>query len=160
MVATERFTVTHDIIESLLDDGYYALRVGDTGKINFFRISRPQKGAFKDSFKVQTQHSDLLKLALVHYRYLAQPYNAAAVRVFRYGVEKELLEIVSSKTECQLLYALETHHCFQCGKRLTDERSRWYGFGPDCEKDLGYMKMIVEEQKGSTYENRQIVIPF
>lgn len=160
MPATERFEKTHDFIESILEDGYYALRVGDTGKINFFRISRPTKGQYQGAFKVQTQHSDQLKVALVHYRFQSQPYDRNSVLVYRYGIEQELLDIVATRTECQMLYALETHHCFRCGKRLTDERSRWYGFGPECENDLQYMKMVVEEEKGSTYEDRRIQIDF
>ena len=159
---SELFDKRHSIIEDedLLPSGYYALRRGDTAVIDFIRVSRPTKGRFKDSFKVQTQHSDMLRPALEHFQYLARPYNRLRVAVFHSGIEDKLWQVIQERQDCQLLYAREKKRCFSCGKKLTDARSRWYGFGKECEKHLQVIKQLIEDERGTDFEHAPVEIDF
>ena len=49
-------------------------------------------------------------------------------------------------------YGQELKACHICGRDLTDERSRYYSIGPDCETRHESFIWYVEEQKGMSYE--------
>jgi hypothetical protein len=120
-----------DLLQGLLDgvkDGYYAVQLDESDPLTFIRVSRPKKGEFEGAVKVQTQHSDELKLALV--RWPSSKWS-------KYRGDKIidlLMVLVLDPVKFGLMYAKELNHCMKCNKPLTDERSRHYGIGPDCEK--------------------------
>jgi len=112
-------------------DGYYALDLG-TGKYNdmrFFRLTRPKTGKYRDTIKVQTIHGDRLEIGWVRW-----PSERISVYNTSIDIEGYLLALMSDHRTAALTFAREKGRCCCCGKGLTDERSRHYGIGPECEK--------------------------
>jgi len=124
-----------------LSDGYYAARQDANYPYSFFRISRPKSGKYKDVFKVQTQHGDDLRLMLV-------VWPSGQVRVYNKVPEQDLLLVAVDPNGASMAYAEEIGNCMRCNKDLTDERSRFYGIGPECEKYWPHIIPLVEERKG------------
>lgn len=131
-----------DIPLSLLKnmpDGYYAARPDSTVPYTFFRVSRPVKGQYKGVIKVQTQHGDNLKMMLT-----LDPTEDFLKFIDR-RTEDVLLYAAIDPRGCQLEYGQALNHCCKCGKSLTDDRSRFFGIGPDCEQDHpDYIEEVVD----------------
>lgn len=111
----------------LIKNGRYATRASDSEPLIFYRVSRPTKGQFKGAFKVQTQHSEEWKLA-----YVVWPSKRESI--YRTDIKTHLLMLVGNQEVAASTYAWELGQCQICGRKLTDERSRYYGIGPDCEE--------------------------
>lgn len=126
-----------------LRDGYYASRPDSTRNFTFFRVSRPNRGHFKGSLKIQTQHGPELKLYMI-----VTPDN----RVYKYSdfpqYEDDLLLVTVDMRGCAIAYAEQIGKCMRCNAELTDERSRWFGIGPECEKHWPEILQEIEETKG------------
>lgn len=124
-----------------LRDGYYASRPDDSRPYTFFRVSRPNRGNYKGTLKIQTQHGPDLKLALVIY---------PGDRVYWHNmvVEDDLLLVVVDQRGCALAYAEKLGKCMRCGTELTDDRSRWYGIGPECERHWPEIINEIDDTKG------------
>lgn len=139
------------MVESMLahiSDGYYATAPdGAGGHVDFIRISRPVKGRFRGCIKIQTQHSDLWRNRLVRWPSGYWEVDQASV------IDALLLVIADAKT-CARRYSIELQHCQKCNKKLTDDRSRHYLIGPDCESQGN--ESVIEEvdliNDGMTYE--------
>lgn len=110
----------------LIKDGRYATRASDSEPLVFYRISRPMKGQFKGAFKVQTQHSEKWTLA-----YVVWPSKRESV--YRTDIKTHLLMLVGNQEVAASTYAWELGQCQICGRKLTLERSRYYGIGAECE---------------------------
>lgn len=138
---------------NLIPQGYYALRRDDQeGQIDFLRITYPQKGQFVGCMKVQSQHAEALRLELV-IRLTPAKYGAYSTRTYIRDVRycQVLFTLVPGVHEAARLYALEKRVCCICGTKLTDERSRYLGIGPECEKShLDYVT-DVELSEGDYY---------
>jgi len=124
-----------------LKDGYYATRADSTRPYTFFRVSRPKGGQFKGAFKVQTQHGPELMLALVI-------YPDDRIYWHNMAVEEQLLLVVVDPNGSAIAYADEIGNCMRCNTALTDERSRWFGIGPECEKHWPHIIDLVSDRKG------------
>lgn len=124
-----------------IPDGYYASRPDSTHPFTFFRFSRPKSGQFKDALKIQTQHGPELKLALVI-------YPGDRLYWSNMSVEDDLLLAAVDPSGCAIAYSEEIGRCMRCNTELTDERSRWYGIGPECEKKVPHMIDLLNERKG------------
>jgi hypothetical protein len=137
------------MLENLLPSfptGYFAARLDESKPLTFIRVSRPASGKYKDTFKVQTQHSDLW-----HNRVVRWPNGRWWVG---YAVMLDLLLVVCmSPKQAGLDYAREIGSCQICNKTLTDERSRHYGIGPDCEtRHRTIIEYVDELNDGLSYE--------
>lgn len=133
-----------DMIKGMLDfipDGYYATAPeGTGGHIDFVRISRVTKSTRKypaGTLKIQTQHSDKWADALV----LWPSGNWSQFK--RAAIEMVMLVIADHKT-CARRYGIEVQACQRCNKTLTDDRSRHYLIGPECEQKHGG-DVVIEE---------------
>lgn len=123
-------------------EGRYAVEY--MGAMQFVRISeiKPFKSgkprAFVGSFKLQTQHSD----DLVD-RYVVHPNGSYLAYTSMVSVKMVaiLKGIYLDPWLANLRYGAELGQCCRCGKSLTDERSRYYGIGPECE---GHWPNIIE----------------
>lgn len=124
-------------------DGYYAAQLDSTQAFTFFRISRPKSGQFKGTLKIQTQHGPDYKLAMVVWSFERQ-----RVTVYNKAIEDELLLVCVDHNGCAIAYAEKIGRCMRCNTELTDERSRWYGIGPECEKHWPYIIDLVNDRKG------------
>jgi hypothetical protein len=140
-----------EMVEMLIDsvrDGHYAVQPDSLTPYTFLRISRPKKGRYAGTVKFQTQHSEA-------YQTVAAIYPSDK-RMRLYGgpvVLDRILQVIANSTEAARAYAKELNHCCRCNKELTDERSRHYGIGPECEKVWPDMLGSVDlENNGFTYE--------
>lgn len=126
-----------------LREGYFATRQDSTRPYTFLRVSLPKKGQFKGSLKVQTVHGSgmgvSLKLALVIY-----DFGTEKQRVYWHNmsIEDDLLLVCVDQRGSALAYAEAMGRCMRCNAELTDDRSRWYSIGPECE---GHWPEIIEE---------------
>lgn len=126
-----------------IPDGYYASRLDSTQPFTFFRVSRPKSGKYKGTMKIQTQHGPEYKLAVVIWNYEAQ-----RVTVYNKMIEDELLLVTVDHNGCAIAYAEKIGRCMRCNTELTDERSRWYGIGPECEKHWPHIIGLIDDRKG------------
>lgn len=110
----------------LVADGYYATRTSPTEPYLFYKVSTPKSGQYKGSRKFMTRHGDDWKTAFVIW-----PSGRASS--YKPGIDQHLLELIANQSKAKLQYARQIGSCCICGKTLTDERSRYYGIGPDCE---------------------------
>lgn len=124
-------------------EGRFAVQADTNTPYVFFRITTPKSGQFAGSLKVQTQHGPDFKLALVVW-----PGVEQRVTVYNKSVEDDLLLVCVDPNGGKIAYGRELHHCGICGKELTDERSRWYGIGPDCETRNGHIIDLVNDSVG------------
>jgi hypothetical protein len=120
--------------------GYFAVRLDDTDAYHFIRISRPQprKGVrikWLGCIQVQSQHSDTLKPVLI-YRPLGalEDKPEEVLWISNPKLEKYVILCMVDPRGAGYAYARELGDCQICGRTLTDERSRHYGIGPDCEQ--------------------------
>jgi hypothetical protein len=130
-------------------DGRYAARQDETDMYDFFRVSRPKSGRFAGAIKVQTQHSDLLKEMLVL-------WPSGRVSVYNRGPERNLLLAILDPRSAGIRYGRHIGKCMKCGKTLTDNRSRYYGIGPDCEQDWPETIEEVDDMFGPYYPGKEI----
>lgn len=136
-----------DILKGMIDmipDGYYATAPeGEGGHVDFLRISRPTKGQYRDCVKIQTQHSDKWKEAL-----LLQPSGRWWVR--KPSAIDMMFLVVADTRSCRTRYSIEMQACHHCNTPLTDDRSRHYLIGPICEKkyNLGWVIAEVDDKNG------------
>jgi hypothetical protein len=118
-----------------IEDGRYAVDPAGGDNYTFIRVSRPKHGKHRGAIKVQTQHSDDLITRVLIY--------PSGMVVWRMESLVELILIIAvNKTACSVAYGRKIGRCCRCGKTLTDERSRHYGIGPECEQHWPH---IIEE---------------
>lgn len=138
-------------------NGYYAVRLDENDPYHFLRINRPQprKGVrtkWVGCIVVQSQHSDNLKHILMYAPLDARPLDKSEwLWVFRPDWEKYIILAMVDVLGAGRAYAKELKQCCICGRALTDERSRHYGIGPECEKGhpdiIEYVDGLDEENK-------------
>ncbi len=141
-------------ILGLIPDGRYAWRPDESVPFVFIRVSRPKTGQYRGTTKVQTKHSDAYSLALVEWK----PGEQTKYRPVGYAENVDLIEALKGiwidKDEARYQYALHYTECGICGKSLTDERSRWYGIGPDCETRNEHVIEYVHNHRGEYVPSR------
>jgi len=145
----------------LIPDGYYAVRPDIETPLTFVRISRPGRGKWKGWLKVQTQHSEALcdrwfwNMSNTDPRTNVRSYGSLPFGPKLAGgqsIEDVILLIIVDHRKAGRQYAAEIGKCHFCNKALTDERSRWYGFGPECEKSAEGEKDEIDDENGGSYE--------
>lgn len=124
-----------------LPDGRYAVQMDSTVPHTFFMVTRPKSGRFAGTIKIQTQHGENFELCMVI-------WPKGNLTFYRAGYEDDLLLLVVDPTGAKTTYGQIKKRCGQCGKELTDPRSRWYGIGPECEKRNEGIIIAVNETKG------------
>lgn len=143
MTPKERLTPMLPLLVNV-KDGYYAAEIGD-GRYNdlkFFRVSRPKTGQYAGTTKIQWQIADNWRIAILvraNGTYW-KPNDAPAM------AEDYVLAIMVDATGCARRYAKEIDKCCRCNTSLTDERSRHYGIGPECEKHWPHIIQLVDEE--------------
>lgn len=140
------------IIDNLLGglpDGYFAVQPEEGASVTFLRISRPKTGNYRDAVKVQTIHGPAMQEAWVYYQTRDKLYvrHGAAPKI-----EEDIMLVFTDWVAAGMRYARLIGKCSRCNLRLTDDRSRHYGIGPDCEKVWPSYIERVDEQEGGSYE--------
>lgn len=123
----------------MVPEGYYAVRGDESESYTFLRLSRPTKGRFKGTTKVQTQHGNRLEVAWC-------VWPGGQVSSYLYTIEDAILLMISDHQWAARTYARVLGHCCRCNADLTDDRSRHYGIGPECEKYWPWMIVIVDAE--------------
>lgn len=124
-----------------IPDGYYAIDLGDGSPIKYLRIDLVTHGTKKGARKVQTIHGDMLDDAWVK-------WPSGKISVYKTGIEDLILAAMVDHMGAMRRYAKTIGRCCRCGKRLTDERSRHYGIGPECEKYMPGIIHLVDLENG------------
>jgi hypothetical protein len=137
--------VRHEMIAGLLPvikDGYYAVHEYEGGHVDFLRVSRPKKHKWNGCIKIQTVHGSVGGVKLKG-EPIAALWPSGSFSVYdRSGApERMLMLLVADPTAALRRYAKLLGHCCRCNASLTDDRSRHYGIGPECEK---YWPHIIE----------------
>jgi hypothetical protein len=129
-----------DMLETL-PIGYYAVQQDTSKPMTFMRCSRDWNKKHMGWMKIQTQHGEELMPALtmapVHQLYW---YNMS--------IEMDLLLACVDPVQAAVRYGQEIGRCCRCNKELTDERSRWYSIGPECEQHWPKVILTIDETKG------------
>ena len=119
----------------MIPDGYYAIDLGDGSPIKYLRLDLVTHGRKKGARKVQTIHGDSLSDAWIK-------WPSGKVSVYWSGIEDLILALMSDHMSALRRYGATIGRCCRCNKRLTDERSRHYSIGPECEK---YMPEVIHQ---------------
>lgn len=120
-----------------IPDGYYAVQRDAGEAITFLRISRPKptsRSRYAGALKIQTQHGPRLQDDAVQ-------WPSGRWSFYNYGegwMLDKLLLLCSDHFSAALRYAHKLNHCMRCNTELTDDRSRHYGIGPECETKNGW----------------------
>lgn len=138
-------TVPRAMVEAMRDGRYAAAPFGgdDFASHVFFRVWRPTSGKRKGCLLIKTQHSDA-------YRDFITIYPSGSVWFAQRGqkLDMALLMVCADPFTSAMKYARLHKVCSRCGKKLTDNRSRWYGIGPECEGYWPEIINMVNETKG------------
>lgn len=126
----------------------YATRPDQSVPYTFMRVWLPKSGRRKGQIIVRTQHSDSYMDALVILANGNSLHPNAGERF-----DTALMIACADPITSTMNYAREKGVCGSCGKTLTDERSRYYGIGPECEKKGNGPGVIarVNEERGEYY---------
>jgi hypothetical protein len=129
------------IIENMLQmipDGYYATAPdGVGGHVDFLKLARPQRGRFKGCIKISTQHSERWQERIIG-------WPSGQWSVYQQNVIDMVLLVIADYHSCARRYAIEKQACCVCNTALTDDRSRHYLIGPDCEKKERWAHVLEE----------------
>lgn len=135
------------MVEAMRDGRYAAAEQGyrgdDFDHYTFIRVSRPTTGKRKGCLVLQTQHSEAYSPFLTIY-----PSGKAYFYKNSNRLDMALLMIAADPFTTAMNYGRLIGRCSRCGKTLTDERSRYYGIGPECEKHWPEIINYVNETKG------------
>jgi DNA-directed RNA polymerase subunit RPC12/RpoP len=125
-------------------DGRYAVKMHDADPYKFLRLSRPNQGKAKGYLKIQSQHSE-------HYQSIGLiALDGVGSKRFLYAPSyvPYLRMLVCDPTTAAMDYGREMRRCSRCGIKLTDDRSRWFNIGPECEKYWPEIIAITEDKRG------------
>lgn len=133
----------------MVPDGYYAVALAGE-PLKFFRVTTIKKqrgrGLPAGTRKIDTQHSDDWATRLTIYP-SGQWHQRPGFSL------DDVMLLVTDYEEAAYLYGNKIGSCCRCNKTLTDERSRHYAIGPECEKHSPWMIEKVDlKHDGQTYE--------
>lgn len=132
-----------------IPDGYYAVEEYDGDPVTFIRLSSPKKGRFMGSRKIQTVHGSGYSGARLEE--VAVHWPSGQWSWYKPFIKERLLLLITDYMGAALRYAAKLGNCARCNANLTDERSRWYGIGPECEKHWPQHMEQVNVTKGQWY---------
>lgn len=124
-----------------IQPGYYAMQ--SPGKpYRFYRVSVPKTGKYKGMMKVQSQHSEKYNIVLT------VNLNTDSLYWYNMTCEEDIMILAVNQKACAVEYGQYIGRCCRCNKELTDERSRYFGIGPECEQHWPSVINMVTESKG------------
>lgn len=143
-----KFKTPRAMVENM-QIGRYAVAPygGDDPKNDFvfIRVVRPITGKKSGQIILQTQHSDAYKMRLII-------YPSGQLTFFTHvddRLDRAVMMVAADPYTATMKYAEILDVCCRCGKTLTDNRSRWYGIGPECEKHFPDVINYINETKGA-----------
>lgn len=139
------FKTPRAMVEAMRE-GRYAVEVALPGQHKdwvFVRVSRPTRGKKAGCLVLQTQHSDYYKPLLIIY-----PSGSVWFAQRGEKLDMALMMIAADPFTSAMNYGRELGCCSRCARELTDERSRHYSIGPECERHWPEIINYVNETKG------------
>lgn len=137
----------------LIPEGYYATAPdGENRHNDFVRIvtQHGKRSHWKGALTIQTQHSDRWSDPRIVF------WPSGKVSLYDGGQSciGMVQEIVSDYKTAALRYSILNTRCMRCGAKLTDDRSKHYLVGPECESKHGYVWPIefADEWNEATFE--------
>ena len=134
-------------------EGNYAVTLPDRDKLTFVRLNfvKPYRDGrvrkYQGCAVLSTQHGEQrIK------RFVVRPDGK--YRILSRGVSEHMAAallglIMSDPRGSAARYGQELGHCCRCGKALTDERSRYYGIGPECERSWPDLIAEIDDMRGA-----------
>jgi len=129
-----------------LKNGRYATRPDTDTPFTFIRVSRPKRGRLNGCLVIQTQHSDWYQDFITIY-----PSGSVWFKQSNDKLDMALFIACADPMTSAMNYGKELGRCSSCGRELTDERSRYYSIGPECEKHWREIIEHVNEETGVFY---------
>lgn len=139
------FKTPRAMVEAMRE-GRYAVEVTLPGQHKdwvFVRVSRPTRGKKAGCLVLQTQHSDYYKTLLVIF-----PSGSVWFAQRGEKLDMALMMIAADPFTSAMNYGRELGCCSRCARELTDERSRHYSIGPECERHWPEIINYVNETRG------------
>lgn len=133
---------------NLVRAGRYAVPNLELTEYIFVRVARPKTGRSAGQTIVQTRHGDAWTERL-RYHSNGRLVSRARADVKGMDLSDVIIAIITDQTTAAIEYATRAGCCARCGKELTDDRSRFYGIGPECEKDWPHFTGQVEDKRGA-----------
>lgn len=130
--------------------GRYAVPNNDQTEMIFLRVAETKgKNSILPvgSVKVQTKHAETWQDRLV-VKPDGKVYRQDHSLIKGMKLADILIAVLSDQTTAAMEYAIRKDECARCGVELTDDKSRFFGLGPDCQKDWPHMVGMVIERKG------------
>lgn len=147
--AAERHKDILQVIDAMIDlvpDGYYAVPVSSSSTaLKFCYFSRPKKGKFAGALKFQ-EHIGSWDTGRYEQRIIR--WSSGQWSIYSEPWVEILKGIVTDHKTAAMLYADELKRCCRCNAALTDERSRYYAIGPECEKVMPGVIDEINDQFG------------
>lgn len=134
-----------------MHEANYAVSTDGSDHLIFLRLAliRPRKDGRRrvnlGCITVQTQHSDDWIL-----RFTVHPNGNFIRHTGMRGDEMSMIlaSVLVDQRGAAARYGQKLGKCCRCNKSLTDERSRWYGIGPECEKHWPEIVYESDETRG------------
>lgn len=136
-----RLKLIDGMIDMIPEGRYATAPEGEGGHIDFVRIVRIKNRTRKypaGTLKIQTQHSEVWRTDAVRWP------DSMEWSVYRSNVIPMVLLVIADHRTCGRRYGIEKQCCQICGKQLTDDRSRHYLIGPECETHGNNFKVLEE----------------
>lgn len=140
-----KLNVPQAMVENL-KEGRYAVRRDTDDPFVFVRVSRPTRGRRRGCLVIQTQHSDWYEDFVTIY-----PSGKVFTAKLTERLDMALFIVCADPMTAAINYGRELGHCSRCGRELTDERSRYYSIGPECEKHWPEIIAHINEESGEWY---------
>lgn len=141
--------INGDMLKGMLPVGYFAGQLDSSSRTIFFRVKTTAKNSRRyppDSYLVQQAHGNALGLS---YTPVCAVWPNGTFKVYDKSLEPELMTVMADHHSAARMFGQLLGHCARCNAELTDERSRYYGIGPECEQHWPWFIPEVEEEKGA-----------
>jgi len=133
---------------NMIQDGRYAVRLDNKTQPIFVIAKRPKMGSYTNRLVLSTQHGPQYVRRLV-FDLTTQKCEFQHNRLIDgHRLADVITAVVVNQNQAALDYATEKGVCHRCARELTDERSVFYGVGPECEKMVPSYVAWVEDVKG------------
>lgn len=127
----------------LIEDGRYAVTSNDGKQTSFLRVKTDKKTGARI---VQAKSSDVWMKLQTYY-----PSGSVLGQSQHHGspISDLLTQIMLDPGECADRYGARYSECVNCGKELTDDKSRYYRLGSDCIQRRPSMVEYIDEKYGA-----------
>lgn len=125
--------------------GRYAWHAAGGEPLQFIWIKDYKSGKRNGQRRIRTQHGPWYEDAVTF-------HPTGKISLWKPQIAEVLVGVGCDIQNCAKTYARELGVCFRCNSELTDDRSRYYGCGPECEKIVPWYFEEIDNEADGTYE--------